>query len=486
MTDAPVGHDSVVLQVVTPARVFAVELDARRAFRVGSALGADCVINHAQVAPVHLVLRVLPTGQVEVESEGHGLSAQLNGIQLKPRAVASVGDEISLADASIIVCPLREAPAPPPRRPLSRAAFEARLLEELEHGRLRGAARSLRFADSAPPFVDPLPGALWGEWGPNLFACLSADEPTAAPPRDGDDVHAWVHAALALFVGAEEEVREPVVADSALVRLQAWSERMPAAPLLVEGAIGAGKRTWARRLQTAAGRAPLEVSCRGRAAPAVEEELFGALKRSGVCVLVSGVDALSEPLQQKLARALESHGSARVLATARRPPAAHLPGPWNRIYLPDLWSRPSDVLPLAEHFLTQLAARSRGVGRTLAAKTREVLLRHGWPGNVRELKNAIELAALCAGAPEIQPEDLPPSVLQTALASPAGEDLRAQLKQTERIMLEHTLAATKWNVTEAAKRLGLPRRTVVYRMARLGMKRPPRGMGERRMRRPPS
>jgi transcriptional regulator with GAF, ATPase, and Fis domain len=57
---------------------------------------------------------------------------------------------------------------------------------------------------------------------------------------------------------------------------------------------------------------------------------------------------------------------------------------------------------------------------------------------------------------------------------PGRVDLRSSLKVAERDAFLKTLALTRWNVTEAAKRLGLPRRTVIYRMSRLGLRRPTR------------
>jgi len=68
-------------------------------------------------------------------------------------------------------------------------------------------------------------------------------------------------------------------------------------------------------------------------------------------------------------------------------------------------------------------------------------------------------------------------VVQSARSEDGGigaVDLRSSLKVTERNALLKALAGTRWNVTEAAKRLGLPRRTVVYRMSRLGLRRPGR------------
>lgn len=55
-----------------------------------------------------------------------------------------------------------------------------------------------------------------------------------------------------------------------------------------------------------------------------------------------------------------------------------------------------------------------------------------------------------------------------------AESCASALKDTERSLLLETLARTRWNVTQAASRPGLPRRTVIYRMSKLGLRRPAR------------
>ena len=66
--------------------------------------------------------------------------------------------------------------------------------------------------------------------------------------------------------------------------------------------------------------------------------------------------------------------------------------------LPPLAERPGDILPLAEHFLTE--------GKSLSEAARSTLLRHPWPGNVRELKNCMLRACLLASTSMISVTDL--------------------------------------------------------------------------------
>jgi len=79
-------------------------------------------------------------------------------------------------------------------------------------------------------------------------------------------------------------------------------------------------------------------------------------------------------------------------------------------------------------------------------------------------------AARAAVRDEVGRDSLP-SWLAT---SSGAEDLRGAMKAAERELLLEALARTRWNVTAAASRLGVPRRTVVYRMGKLGLKRPAR------------
>jgi DNA-binding NtrC family response regulator len=115
----------------------------------------------------------------------------------------------------------------------------------------------------------------------------------------------------------------------------------------------------------------------------------------------------------------------------------------------------------------------------LSAEARSTIARYDWPGNVRELKNAIERASMISATDEVHRSSLPAAIThETIRGANAGSirsmDLRGSLKMAERDALLKTLAGTRWNVTQAAKRLGLPRRTVVYRMSRLGLRRPGR------------
>ena len=110
------------------------------------------------------------------------------------------------------------------------------------------------------------------------------------------------------------------------------------------------------------------------------------------------------------------------------------------------------------------------------------LRRYAWPGNVRELRNTIERAVvLCDGA-VIDVADLPDSVRETrAIAEVTAptftldgqRDVRDHIADLERTAIAAALEASGGNQTEAAKQLGISRRTLIYRMEKHGLKPPP-------------
>ena len=141
--------------------------------------------------------------------------------------------------------------------------------------------------------------------------------------------------------------------------------------------------------------------------------------------------------------------------------------PEDRLVIPELANRPADVAPIAELVLhavdAQLGRRRSG----LRAETRSLLQGLTAPENVRTLRNVVIRGALNATGTEVRPEhlDLPSE-------APALSGVRAKVRETERREIEAALHRSGWNVTEAARRMDLPRRTLVYRMSRLGLRRP--------------
>jgi transcriptional regulator with GAF, ATPase, and Fis domain len=129
------------------------------------------------------------------------------------------------------------------------------------------------------------------------------------------------------------------------------------------------------------------------------------------------------------------------------------------IRLAPLRERKSDIAPLSEAFLQEIA---KSFGRPPAGLTRdarEALLQHDWPGNVRELRNALERAAiLCEGA-LIAPEHLS---LQAPRRPPPAASF--DLQTVERETIAQVLRECRGNKSKAAKRLGLSRTQLYVRL----------------------
>ena len=106
----------------------------------------------------------------------------------------------------------------------------------------------------------------------------------------------------------------------------------------------------------------------------------------------------------------------------------------------------------------------------LTADAMNAILTYNWPGNVRELRTAIEHGVVMAHGPKISLRDLPASVRQaTGGVLPGGiTPVRAfgekssalDIHETEKRLIMQALATTKGNVTAAAKKLGISRRTL--------------------------
>ena len=134
------------------------------------------------------------------------------------------------------------------------------------------------------------------------------------------------------------------------------------------------------------------------------------------------------------------------------------------IAIAPLRDRKSDVLPLVDAFLQDLA---RSFGRPLAgitADARRTLLEYGWPGNVRELRNALERAAILCEGGLIAPQHL----LLPVGRQPASAET-TDLNVVERQTVEHVMRETRGNKSKAAKRLGLTRTQLYGRLRKYGL-----------------
>jgi two-component system response regulator AtoC len=141
-----------------------------------------------------------------------------------------------------------------------------------------------------------------------------------------------------------------------------------------------------------------------------------------------------------------------------------------RIVMPLLRERKEDIPLLVRAFLRHFAKENKKEVTDLAPDAMDALLSYNWPGNVRELRTAIEHGVVMATGPVVALRDLPLAVRQAAGSalprgiSPAeayGEKASPlDLHETENKLILQALAATNGNVTAAARKLGISRRTL--------------------------
>ena len=274
------------------------------------------------------------------------------------------------------------------------------------------------------------------------------------------------------------------------------------ASVLVTGPSGVGKEVVAQLIHRWSPRAdgPLVVAnCAGLPVSLIESELFGHAKGAftgagqardgffrtahGGTLFLDEIGELPLHLQPKLLRALESGQITPVGSDVPMEVDTRLVAATNRdlgkaveqgdfrddlyyrinvieLSVPPLCDRRDDVLPLARLFAVEFA----GGPVRLSPQAVQCLLLHSWSGNVRELRNAVQRACLLCRGDVIMPEHLPPKIAalasSSALESPSG----GRLSQMERATILATLSECKGNRTHAAKKLGISRRALIYKI----------------------
>jgi two-component system NtrC family response regulator len=281
--------------------------------------------------------------------------------------------------------------------------------------------------------------------------------------------------------------------------------------VLILGETGTGKELVARALHVHSRRKDgpfIAVNCAAIPPDLLESELFGHVKgsftgaasdRSGAfrdadngTLFLDEIGDMPLAMQAKILRVLQERmltpvGGKPVRTTARVVTATHrdLPklvaaGEFREdlyyrlnvvpIAIPPLRERPSDIVPLAEHFLSLSAASPQPL-KQLSAGAIDKLARYSWPGNVRQLRNVIERACVLTRGHTIGADDIDTS---------AGEDhpvptelpltdLPAAVAQLEAAMIRKALDACAGNRAEAARRLNINRQLLYTKMQRYGL-----------------
>ncbi len=301
-----------------------------------------------------------------------------------------------------------------------------------------------------------------------------------------------------------------------LLNAEAQLRDADAPAVLVLGETGAGKEVVARALHDGGPRRDkpfVELNCAALPATLLESELFGhergaftdARERKlglvetaeGGTLFLDEIGDMDISLQSKLLKLLEEktvrrlgsvreqHVSVRVVAATHQPLEALVQQGRFRadlyyrlcvvqLHLPALRDRGQDILLLARHFIALHAARYGKPPPPLTPQAEAAMLAHPWPGNVRELRNVLEQAVLLNNRAAIGADQLglvaapllraTHASMPTAAAAPA-----ASLPEIERQALLHALQSNGWNVSRAARALGITRDTLRYRIDKHGL-----------------
>jgi len=140
------------------------------------------------------------------------------------------------------------------------------------------------------------------------------------------------------------------------------------------------------------------------------------------------------------------------------------------ITIPPLRDRGSDIITLADHFVSRFAKEAGKEIKRISTPALNMLMSYNWPGNVRELENVIERAVILTEDEVIHGCNLPPS-LQTSVLTESDYkgSLEAKLASVEYEMLVEALKTHHGNMTEAARELGLTRRIMGLRLGKFNL-----------------
>jgi two-component system nitrogen regulation response regulator NtrX len=283
------------------------------------------------------------------------------------------------------------------------------------------------------------------------------------------------------------------------------------AGVLLTGESGTGKELLAEHIHREspfASRSFVKVNCAAIPTELIESELFGhekgaftgaaGLRRGkfeladGGSIFLDEVGDLHEASQAKLLRVLQDgefqrlggeqsiRVSVRVIAaTNRRLDELIADGKFRQdlfyrlnvvpIRVPALRERREDIRDLTSYFLAEFCARNNFRPKLMDEDVLPILERYDWPGNVRELRNTVERMAILTPGNQITLDSIPMEIRQ--LPSPAAVGLQGVRDAAERDRIVQALDQTNWNVSGAARILGVERTNLHKRIRALGLSR---------------
>jgi DNA-binding NtrC family response regulator len=282
--------------------------------------------------------------------------------------------------------------------------------------------------------------------------------------------------------------------------------------LLITGETGSGKDYLAEAIHRAGPRRNkpfLRIDCGAISGELFESELFGYEKGAftdarqqkrgrlemagGGTVYLDDIASLDSALQPKLLRLLQERRFTRIggtqsidldlrfLASSSSSIEQLARGSELRsdlfyrlnvvsVAVPPLRERKEDIPILAGAFLEESAARLQRSVRQMGDDFAAALHAYAWPGNIRQLRNVIERAVLLAEGDTLTIRELPPEVAgdTASVLEGAGEE-RWTLEQLERNYIARILSLTGENYSEAARLLGINRKTLLEKRKKYGL-----------------
>lgn len=275
------------------------------------------------------------------------------------------------------------------------------------------------------------------------------------------------------------------------------------ATVLIQGESGTGKELVAKAIHNLSGRSSsrfMIVHCAALSPQLLESELFGhergaftgALERrigrfeqaNGGTLFLDEIGEIDLNTQVKILRVLGEErtfervgGNQAIRADVRLVAATNkdlvkLVGEGKfrddlfyrlnvvQITLPPLRERKEDIPLLANAFLKSFAKENNKPFRELTGDAFSRVLAYHWPGNVRELRTAIEHGVVMASGLKITLRDLPLALKQDSLLPTEPTEKTLDIHTSENQLIKLALAQSKQNRTEAAKMLGISRRTL--------------------------
>jgi len=291
---------------------------------------------------------------------------------------------------------------------------------------------------------------------------------------------------------------------------------MSKATVLIQGESGTGKELIAKAIHANSPRAQktmISVNCGAIPENLLESELFGYERgaftganerKLGLfemanhsTIFLDEVGELSLPLQVKLLRVLQERSITRVGGLEAIPIDVRVIAATNQnlqerikqnlfredlfyrlnvvpIQVPPLRERKDDIPMLLHYFLAKFGEETGKKVSFVSKQAIEKLVAYDWPGNVRQLENCIERALVITNGPALLPEHIHLADERKEAGSSGkdpykGKTMKEILREVEREVIIRTLQETKGNKLQAANRLEMSRRALLYKIEEYGV-----------------